>query len=189
MQISACLLVAALLCPAATLAADPFGYQYVELGYLNQSPQSGATIKGPGLGVAYTIFPDLQVLGGYAHLDAATPISSTSYNDYVVGVRGESSYTDTTDFYTDLLYLNNRQSYLGNHSTDNGGRVALGMRHLFLPWLEFDGSVGHNWLTRSSNDITVGLVINATGGFAVGVNYSHNSATNNTAGLLLRTYF
>lgn len=189
MKISACLLACALLVPVAAVAADPFPYQYVELSYQHQAAQDGASVKGPGVDIAYTVFPALQLLGGYARLDAATPVSSTTYNDYFAGIRGESSYSDTTDFYTDILYLNNRRSYLGNHSTDNGYRLALGMRHLFTPWLEFDGSLGHNWLNQASNDATVGLVINATGEFAVGVNYSHNSVTSNTAGLLLRVYF
>lgn len=189
MRISACLLIAALFCPAAVLAADPFPYQYVELSYQHQAPQDGASIKGPGVDIAYTIFPALQLLGGYARLDAATPISSTTYNDYFAGIRGESSYSNSTDFYTDILYLNNRQSYLGTHSTDNGFRLALGMRHLFTPWLEFDGSLGHNWLDQASNDATVGLLVNATGTFAVGLSFSHNSVTNNVVGLLARVYF
>lgn len=189
MRIRTCLLICALLLPAAAWAADPFAYQYVELGYQHQAPQNGASIKGPRVDIAYTVFPALQLLGGYARLDAATPISSTTYDDYFVGIRGESSYTDSTDFYTDIMYLNNHRNYLGAGSTDNGYRLALGMRHLLTPWLEFDGSIGHNWLDQAANDATVGLVINATGRFAVGVNYSHSSVTRNTAGLLLRAYF
>lgn len=189
MKISLCLLTCALLCPALALAADPFPYQYVELSYQHQAPQNGASIKGPGVDIAYTVLPTLQVRGGYARLNAATPLSSTTYDDYFVGIRGESNYDETTDFYTDILYLNDRRRYLGASHTDNGYRVALGMRHLLTPWLEFDGSLGHNWLDRASNDVTVGLLVNATGRFAVGVNYSHSSVTGNTAGLLLRAYF
>lgn len=189
MKISLCLLACALLCPAVALATSPFTYDYAELSYQHQTPQDGASAKGPGVDIAYTVFPALQVLGGYARLNAATPISSTIYDDYFAGIRGESNYDDVTDFYTDILYLNNHSRYLGAGRTDNGYRVALGMRHLITPWLEFDGSIGHNWLDQSSNDATIGLLVNATGQFAVGANYSHSSVTNNTVGLLFRLYF
>jgi hypothetical protein len=74
-------------------------------------------------------------------------------------------------------------------SNNHRYRLALGLRHLFLPWLEFDGSVGRNWLNQASNDASMGLLFSATGRLALGVNYTHNGVTNNTAGLMLRLYF
>jgi len=185
----ACLVGCALLFPVMVLAADPFNYDYADLGHLHQSLADGATATGPDMEVSYTIWNQLQVVGGYARLDTSAPLSDIINDNYYAGIRGESNFTDSTDFYTDILYLNNRASYQGMNSNDNGYRLALGLRHLFNRWIEFDGSVGHNSLNRSSNDATVGLLFNATSWLAVGVNYSHNGVTNNTSSLHLRIYF
>ncbi|MGA9852296.1 MAG: hypothetical protein WBR15_05135 [Gammaproteobacteria bacterium] len=189
MKISICLLSCLLLCPVAALAADPFNYDYVELDYQHLSPQNGGTEHGPGLDFSYTVYDSLQVVGSYARLDASAPVSSITYDDYFVGIRGESNFDDSTDFVTDILYLSNHAGYQGTSSTDNGYRLALGLRHLFTARLEFDGSVGHNWLNQSSNDVTGGLLFNATSWLAVGASYSHNGVTNNTTSLQLRIYF
>ncbi|MGB9430300.1 MAG: hypothetical protein WCC11_10595 [Gammaproteobacteria bacterium] len=185
MKIPVCLLGCVLLCPVLALAADPFNYNYLELGYQNQSPQNGSTIKGPDLALSYTVYSQLQVVGGYAHL--TQPL--VTGNNYYFGIRGENTFGTATDFYTDILYLNQHISSQGAGSTDNGYRLALGLRHLFSRWVEFDGSVGHNWLNQSSNDATVGLLFNATSWLAAGVSYSHSSATNNTTSLRVRFYY
>ncbi|MGH8398567.1 MAG: hypothetical protein ACRETA_10035 [Gammaproteobacteria bacterium] len=180
-----------LLLPLTVLAADPFNYDYVEVNYQHQSLQNGsdATANGPGLEASYTIWNQLQIIGGYAHLDTSAPISDITNDNSYVGIRGESTYSDSTDFYTDILYLNNHSSYQGNSNNDDGYRVALGMRHLFNRWIEFDGSVGHNSLTQSSNDASVGLWVYATSWLSVGVDYTRNAVTSNTSRLLVRAYF
>jgi hypothetical protein len=188
-KIIAAVLGCILLCPGLALAADPFNYDYVELNYQHQSLNDGYTAKGPGLDIAYTVWSQIQLVGGYAHLNASAPVSDMTNDDYYAGIRGESNFNDSTDFYTDILYLNNHSSYQGMSSTDDGYRLALGMRHLFSHWVEFDVSVGHNSLTQSSNDATAGLLFNATSWLAVGVSYTHDSVTNNTSSLRLRAYF
>ncbi|MDE2235213.1 MAG: hypothetical protein KGL13_06500 [Gammaproteobacteria bacterium] len=189
MKISAGLLAGLLLCPVVALAADPFGYDYVELNYQHQSLDNGTTTNGPGMEVAYTVWNQLQLVGGYAHLHASEPGSDITDNNYYAGIRGESNYTDSTDFYTDILYLNNRTSSQTGNSTDTGYRLAIGMRHLFSRWIECDIVAGHNYLGQSSNDGTIGLLFNATSWLAVGVSYSHNSVTNNTSSFRVRAYF
>ncbi|MGA9855291.1 MAG: hypothetical protein WBR29_08465 [Gammaproteobacteria bacterium] len=189
MKILASLLGCVLLCPMVALAADPFNYDYAEINYQHNSPDSGSTANGPGLAVAYTIWSEIQLVGGYARLDASAPVSDITYDNSYAGIRGESNFNASTDFYTDILYLNNHTSYQNISSNDDGYRLALGMRHLFSRWIELDISAGHNSLNQSSNDGTIGLLVNATSWLAVGVSYSHNSATNNTSSLRLRTYF
>jgi hypothetical protein len=188
-KISATLLGCFLLCPVVALAADPFNYDYVDLGYQHQSLENGSTSKGPDLEVSYTIWSQLQVVGGYARLDTSAPISDIANHNYYAGIRGENNFSDSTDFFTDILYLNDHARYQGMGSSDDGYRLALGLRHLFNHWVEFDGSLGHNWLDQSSNDATVGLLLNATSWLAVGASYSHSSLTSNTSSLRLRIYF
>lgn len=189
MKLLAGLLGCLLLCPAIALAADPFVYDYVDVGYQHQALENGSTAKGPSIEASYTIWSELQLLGGYERLDTPAPVSDITNDNYYVGIRGESNFTDSTDFYTDILYLNNRSTDQTTRTTDTGYRLALGMRHLFNRWIEFDGSVGHNSLTLSSNDGSVGLLVNATAWMAVGLSYTHDSVTNNTTSLHLRFYF
>ncbi len=189
MKISATLLGCTLLCPALALAASPFNYDYVEINYQHDSLGDGSTANGPGLAVAYTVWSEIQLVGGYARLNTSAPVSDITNDDYYAGIRGESNFTDSTDFYTDIFFLDNHSSYQNTNSTDSGYRLALGMRHLFSRWVELDISAGHNYLNQSSNDGTVGLLFNATRWLAVGVSYSHNSIINNTGSLRVRAYF
>ncbi|MGH8283482.1 MAG: hypothetical protein ACRESE_06505 [Gammaproteobacteria bacterium] len=189
MKFPAYLLSCLLLCPAVALASDPFNYDYVELGYQHLSPQTGGSEHGPNLDFSYTVYNALQVVGGYARLDASAPVSSITYDNYFAGIRGESNYDDNTDFVTDILYINNHSSYQGIGNTDSGYRLALGLRHLFTSRLEFDGSLGRNWLDQPSSDVTVGLLFNAMPWLAAGISYTHNNEANNTTSLRLRVYF
>jgi len=188
-RLSARILGCMLLFPVIAWAADPFNYDYVEANYQHQSLYDGSTANGPGLAVAYTVWSELQLVGGYAHVSTSAPISDIINDNSYAGIRGESNFTDSTDFYTDILYLNNHASYQGMSSNNDGYRLALGMRHLFSQWIEFDVSVAHNSVNQSSNDGTAGLLFNASSWLAVGVSYTHNSATNNTSSLRLRAYF
>ncbi|MGH8321444.1 MAG: hypothetical protein ACRESI_05765, partial [Gammaproteobacteria bacterium] len=148
-----------------------------------------ASEHGPGVDFSYTVYNALQVVGGYARLDASAPVSSITFDNYFVGIRGESNFDDNTDFVTDILYINNHSSYQGIDNTDSGYRLALGLRHLFTSRLEFDGSLGRNWLNQSSSDVTAGLLFNATPWLAVGISYTHDNEANNTTSLRLRVYF
>jgi len=184
-----CLLCCLLLCPVMAVASDPFNYNYVDLGYQHQSLTDSSTSKGPELALSYTLWSQLQAVAGYARLDTSAPVSNTTNDNYYVGIRGENTVGDSTDFYTDILYVDNHTSYQGVGSTNNGYRLALGLRHLLNNRVEFDGSLGHNWLDQSSNDATIGLLFNATSWLAVGLSYSHSSLTSNTSSLRLRLYF
>lgn len=187
MKISALLCCCALLFPLTALAAGNFNYNYAELGYQRQATPGGPALNGPALDFSWTAYNELQIVGSY---DRFTQSSlDISYGNYSIGIRGDSSFSEQTDFTTDILYLDNRATVSGASSTDNGYRLAFGFRHLFTPRVELDGSIGHNWLTQSSNDVSLGLLFNATAWLAVGLGYSHNGVTGNTASARLRLYF
>jgi len=177
----------ALLSPFTASAADNFNYNYAELGYQHQAASGGPTLTGPALDFSWTVYDQLQIVGGYERYATSSP--DIRNNDYSLGIRGDTSFSDQTDFTTDILYLNNRNTVAGAGSTDNGFRLALGFRHLFNPLVELDGSLGHDWLDQASNDASLGLLFNATAWLAAGLNYSHDSATGNTASLNVRFYF
>lgn len=173
--------------PLTALAAGNFNYNYAELAYQRQATPGGPTLNGPALGFSWTAYNELQIIGSYDRLTGSSPDISNS--DYAIGIRGDSSFSEQTDFTTDILYLDNRATLSGSTSTDNGYRLAFGFRHLFSPRVELDGSLGHNWLTQSSNDASLGLLFNATAWLAAGLSYSHNGVTGNTASARLRFYF
>ncbi|HKT32056.1 MAG TPA: hypothetical protein VJS89_06150 [Gammaproteobacteria bacterium] len=187
MKLFIALCCCALMCPLSALAADNFNYNYAELGYQRQVTPGGPTFKGPALDFSWTAYNELQVIGSYDRFTVSSPDISDS--NYSIGIRGDSSFSEQTDFTTDILYVDNRATMSGSSSTDNGYRLAFGFRHLFNQWLELDGSIGHDWLTRSSNDVGLGLLFNATTRLAAGLSYSHNSVTGNTASANVRFYF
>lgn len=189
MKFSAYLLCFLLIYPAVALASGPFNYDYLELGYQHLSPQNGGSEHGLGVDFSYTVYNTLQVVGGYSKLDASAPVSSITYDNYFAGIRGETNFDDNTDFVTDILYINNRSSYQGIGNTDSGYRLALGLRHRFTTRLEFDGSLGRNWLDKPTSDVTAGLLFNATSWLAAGISYTHDNKANNTTSLRLRVYF
>ena len=185
MKLSGLLLGLTLLVPVAAWAGN-FKYDYAEINYQRVSPQSGDTSKGPALNLSYSV-PELgiQLLGGYAKLDAG----SISDRDYQLGIRGENSFGDNTDFYTDILYLDQRSTAGTNTSTDNGYRLELGLRHRVNKRFEVDASLARDYLTRSLNQVAVGVIFNATDRFAVGLSYARDNLYDNTTMLRLRAYF
>ena len=189
MKLSALLLGPLLLIPVAAWAGN-FDYDYVELDYQHISPQQGEATKGPDLQFSYTISDrDVQLLAGYARLDTpATPTDITNH-DYWIGIRGENSFSEDTDYYTDLLYLNNRTDFRGAVSTDVGYRLLLGVRHRATARIELDASLAHDYLTRNANEASIGLLFNATSYLAVGLSYAHDTLYANTTTLRLRASF
>jgi hypothetical protein len=186
-RISILLCCCVLAYPLAAMADSSFNYNYAELSYQQQTVPGGATLKGPALDFSWTVYNELQIVGGYGRFTASAP--DVSNDDYSIGIRGDTSFSEQTDFTTDILYLYHRDSTLGSTNTDNGYRLALGFRHLFNQWMELDGSAGHNWLNQSANDVGLGLLFNASSHLAAGLSYSHNSVTGNTAGVSVRLYF
>lgn len=189
MKLSALLSACLLLVPVVTWAGN-FNYDYAQLDYQHIDPQLGGTSKGPDLQLSYTI-PDMgvQLLAGYARLDTSATPADISKHNYWIGLRGENGFGDSTDFYTDILYLNNRASFQGSVSTENGYRLLVGMRHKVTTRIEFDGNLAHDYLDQSSNEAAIGLIFNAMRHLAVGLSYAHDSLHNNTATLSLRFYY
>lgn len=189
MKQSGLLLVCLSLIPVAAWAGN-FSYDYAELDYLHTKPQLGMNSKGPSAQLSYTISSmDVQLLAGYAQIDAASTPADIDHHNYWVGIRGENSFGGSTDFYTDILYLNNRTTSQNSVNTDNGYRLLLGMRHKIMGRLELDGSLAHDYLAQSDNQAAVGLEFDVTRYLAVGLSYAHDNLRNNTATLRLRVYY
>ncbi|HET7395797.1 MAG TPA: hypothetical protein VFK12_05120 [Gammaproteobacteria bacterium] len=189
MKLTALSLACLLLLPLTAWAGN-FNYDYAELYFQHSTPQVGESSKGPTLDLSYTMTSmGVQLLAGYASLDTpATPTEINNHN-YWLGLRGENSFGDSTDFYTDILYLNDQTNAHGNTSTTDGYRLVLGLRQQIIPQLEFDGSLAHDYLAQSNNEAAIGLLFNATSYLAVGISYAHDSLHNNTSMLRLRVYY
>ncbi|MGH8399846.1 MAG: hypothetical protein ACRESU_01985 [Gammaproteobacteria bacterium] len=189
MKLSGLLLACFSLIPVAAWAGN-FNYDYAELDYLHTKPQLGVSGKGPSAQLSYTISSmDVQLLTGYAQIDTPSTPADIDYHNYWVGIRGENSFGDSTDFYTDILYLNNRVTTQNSANTDDGYRLLLGMRHQVTDRIELDGSIGRDYLTQSDNQVALGLVFDVMKHLAVGLSYAHDNLHNNTATLRLRVYY
>lgn len=181
------LLFFALLAPTAALADAPnFKYDYLDLGHASYKPDGGQSGTGAYADLSYSIFDGVQIRAGYTHLSYP---GNQSAKDYTVGFTGESPLNATTDVYTDILYLNDRVTTTGVASTQTGGRLAVGLRHRLVERLELDTVLAHSTLGSSSNEVGVGLLVDATSWLSFGVSYAHDSLYDNTTTLRVRLYF
>jgi hypothetical protein len=181
------LLLCALLAPLPALADTPnFKYDWVELGRQSASPQYGADLSGPYANVSYTFLSGVQLHAGYGSLDLGAGLTR---KDYEVGFTGEDGIGESTDVFTDLLYLNHRTDTGTGVTTDDGYRLAVGLRHRAWKLLEVDGWLAHNYLAQGSNELGLGALVDATSWLAVGFSYAHDSNQANTTLLRVRLYF
>jgi|SRR5579885_2062718 len=195
-----CLLLAPLPAFADT---HVFDYDYLDVGHLRSQPDGGPSGSGTYADLSYSFLDDVQLRASYASLSFPQGVS---YKDYSLGIAGESAINAQTDVYTDLLYLNDRYDYLGHSITDDGYRLAVGVRHhpYKLDWLEVDGWLAHNWLSantypaagspqaflpRSSSEIGAGVLFQPLHWLSFGLGYAHAFNSGNTTSLRVRFYF
>ena len=184
---SPALLLLALLAPATAFADAPnFKYDYLDIGHVDFKPDGGQSGTGAYADLSYSLVDDVQIRAGYTHLSYP---GNQSAKDYTVGFTGESPLNDGTDVYTDILYVNDRITTAGVGSTQTGGRLAVGLRHRAAPRVEVDADIAHSTLGSSSNEVGVGLLVDATSWLSFGLSYAHDSLYNNTTALRARLYF
>ena len=198
------LLSSLLLLPLPALAdTHVFDYDYLDVGHARYQPDGGPSGSGSYADLSYSFLDDVQLRAGYGSLDFPAAVS---YKDYDIGLSGESAINPYTDIYTDLLYLNDRYDHLGNHVTDDGYRVAVGVRHqpYKLQWMEVDGWVAHNWMSAalsatggpqqaflppSATEIGAGIMFQPIHWLSFGLSYAHAFNGGNTTDLRVRFYF
>ena len=180
-----------------------FDYNYLDVGHARSQPDGGQAGSGTYGDLSYSFLDDVQLRAEYASLSFPLGVS---YQDYDIGITGESAINTQTDVYTDLFYLNDRYGHLGLHVTDDGYRLAVGVRHhpAALDWMELDGWLAHNWLSAvadvgqdpqqaflppSSSEIGAGLMFQPIHWLSFGLSYSHAFNAGNTASLRVRFYF
>jgi hypothetical protein len=180
-----------------------FDYDYIDVGHQRYQPDGGQAGSGTYADLSYSFLDDVQFRTSYASLSFPQGVS---YKDYSIGIAGESAINAQTDAYTDLLYINDRYDHLGRYVTDDGYRLAVGIRHhpYQLEWMELDGWVAHNWLSAqtnptagtqqaflpaSSSEVGSGVLFQPIHWLSFGLSYAHAFNSGNTTSLRLRFYF
>jgi len=180
-----------------------FDYDYLDVSHQRYQPDGGASGSGTYADLSYSFLDDVQLRASYGTLNFPAGVS---YKDYSLGVSGESAINPQTDVYTDLLYLNYSYDHLGQSITDDGYRVAVGVRHhpYSLTWMEVDGWLAHNWLSPGSNpaagaqqaflpqsasEIGAGVLFQPIHWLSFGLSYAHAFNSGNTTSLRVRFYF
>jgi outer membrane receptor protein involved in Fe transport len=198
------LLACLLLAPLPALAdTHVFDYDYLEVGHARSQPDGGASGSGTYADLSYSFLDDVQLRASYGTLSFPAAVG---YKDYSIGISGESAINAQTDVYTDLLYINDRYDRLHRSVTDDGYRLAVGIRHHphKLDWLELDGWLAHNWLSavtdlehdpqqaylpQSSSEIGAGVLFQPIHWLSFGLSYAHAFNSGNTTSLRVRFYF
>jgi hypothetical protein len=195
-----CLLLAPLPAFADT---HVFDYDYLDVGHMRYQPDGGQTGAGSYADLSYSFLDDVQLRAGYSSLSFPLAVN---YKDYSLGVTGESAINAQTDIYTDLLYINDRYDHLGHYVTDDGYRLAIGLRNhpRSLDWLELDGWLAYDWLSanptaadgaqtaflrRSATEIGAGVMFQPIHWLSFGLSYAHAFNSGNTTSLRVRFYF
>lgn len=197
------LLLAILITPATASAMAPnFQYDYLDLGHVRVQPEGSNAGSGPFADFSYSIIDGIQFRGSYSTVSYPLAVK---YNNYAVGLTGEDRLNDTTDVYTDVLYVNDRYNHLGTFVSDDGYRLTIGLRHHPWGWehIELDGYVAHNFigasyggagsqstfLPQTSNELGVGALFNMTSWLSLGLVLARDSTHTETTTLKLRLYF
>ena len=198
------LLSCLLLVPLPALAdTHVFDYDYLGVGYERYQPDEGQSGNGSYADLSYSFLDDVQLRADYGSLSFPQGVS---YKDYSIGITGESAINAQTDVYTDLLYLNEHYEHLGSSVTDDGYRLAVGVRHhpYQLQWMELDGWLAHNWLSAnttpapgypqallpgSASEIGAAVMFQPIHWLSFGLSYAHAFNSGNTTSLKLRFYF
>lgn len=180
-----------------------FDYDYLDVGHARYQPDGGASGSGAYGDLSYSFLDDVQLRASYGALNFPFAVS---YKDYSVGITGESAINAETDLYTDLFYINDRYDHLGHYVTDDGYRLAVGIRHhpYKLEWIELDGWLAHDWLSAtsdlehdpqqaflpaSSSEIGAGVMFQPIQWLSFGLGYAHAFNSGNTTSLSVRFYF
>ena len=198
------LLLACLLAPLPAFAdTHVFDYDYLEAGHARYQPAGGQAGSGSYADLSYSFLDDVQLRASYGTLSFPQAVS---YKDYSIGITGESAINAQTDVYTDLLYINDRYSRLAHSVTDDGYRLAVGIRHrpFHQDWMELDGWLARNWLSAvtdvaqdpqqallpaSSTEIGAGVMFQPIHWLSFGLSYAHAINVGNTTSLQIRFYF
>lgn len=198
------LLLCVLLAPATALAdTHNFQYDYLDLGHVRGQTDNGPSGGGGFADLSVSFLDDVQFRASYASLSYPLGVS---YKDYTVGFTGESALNDRVDVYSDVLYVDDRFSRLGHSISDDGYRLAVGLRaHPYdIQWMEVDGWLAHNWLSvnydpaagsqqaflpQSGNELGVGVLFQPLSWLGLGASYAHDSSHASTTTVRVRFYF
>jgi hypothetical protein len=198
------LFLATLLAPAAALAdTHVFRYDYLDLGHVHGQADGGPSGGGAFADLSASFLDDVQFRARYASLSYPLGVS---YKDYAFGFTGESAIDDQVDVYSDVLYVDDRFSRLGHSVSDNGYRLAVGLRgHPHgIQWMEVDGWFAHDWLSadydpaagsqqaflpQSGNEIGLGVLFQPLTWLGLGASFAHDGSHANTTTLRVRLYF
>ncbi len=175
------------LAPLPAFAVTPnFGYDYLDVGHVNVMPQTGGDGSSAFADLSYSLMDAVQGLAGYQKPSFGNGLTS---KDYYLGVAAEDGIDERTDVYTDILYLNRSNQTPQTTTTENGYRLEVGIRRRAWQRIEVDGWLAHNYLNNPSNEVGVGVLVDATSWLSVGLSYSHDSQFTNITSLRLRLYF
>ncbi|MGE5625657.1 MAG: hypothetical protein ACM3ZT_08930 [Bacillota bacterium] len=140
------LFAAWILAPAAALAdtggtsaTDVFSYSTLEADHLHaHSDYFGDSSSGNGFKFSYDFPGGVYLFGQWAKLDFDTLDGSHTLRG--VGVGAHQAYSNSTSFYIDLAFLQDKLSGFGS-ATDDYWRVTYGFRSKATSLLEFDAAI------------------------------------------------
>jgi hypothetical protein len=140
-------LVAFLLVPCITIAQEAPRYTFVEVGFIDFDPDAGISDDGGYAKGSLTIFKNFHLLAGY---DSVGDYTFWSAGGGWHGLLGEKA-----DIFADILW-NDQEFDTGTLKvSDDGYKVAGGVRWNLFNWLELKGQVNYLDLDTGGDDTSL----------------------------------
>ena len=167
-----------ILCAALPMAAQAtdgnFNYNYINGGYVSESPSGGSSLNGLGVDGSYTFAPNWHAFAGYSHLTCC----GISTNNFNVGAGYHMDLTNQLGLFVEGEFL--RVNATGN--SNNGWGVDGGVRFAINSQFEVDGVVSHTNVNTnpSTTENTIGVrgLFNINQQWSVFASYANNSDFN-----------
>lgn len=157
--------------PVLTAAAG-FDYNYIEGGYLNESPSRGSSLSGIFVDGSYALQPNWHLGASYSTANCC----GVTDNRFGASLGYNAPINGKLDFVADIGFIG--QNVTGN-GTHTGWALDGGLRAWLAPQFELDGLVSHSEIRGTTeNTLAVRGLYSLNRNWRLFAGFSNNSDEN-----------
>lgn len=181
-------LVLALSTIAISAQASELDYNYAQASYVG-ADIDGTSLDGFGLNGSFKFNDDFYGIAGYQQ----TSKGSVELSEFDFGLGFRKNIHEGTDWVSELSWIRNTFDY-GPYSTSNNGyRIATGVRSMVSEQFELNGKINYTNVSNFGNGFGVGVGgvyhFNDTFGVGIGFDYADRDTNLNSWNIGARLNF